>query len=55
MQLLMDRLAPVRASQTSQPAAGQRLAHVHGGGTSNHEAILYRLMLTEKLGRYEKR
>jgi uncharacterized protein len=55
MQLLMDRLAPVLASQTSQPMAGQRLAHVHGGGASNHEAILYRLVLTEKSGRYEKR
>lgn len=53
MRLLMERLAPLMVSETSGPA--HEPSHAHRADTSGHAAVLYRVVLEEKTGRFEKR
>jgi hypothetical protein len=64
MQTLLDRLMPLMASASGQPSHGlgpdgvpsgsaQRAAEVHRADTAGKEAVLYRIRLTEKTGRFE--
>ena len=55
MRLLIDRLAPLMASETSQPSHGLGAPSGHRADTAGHEAVIYRITLTEKTGRFEKR
>ncbi|MEI8254864.1 MAG: pyridoxamine 5'-phosphate oxidase family protein [Deltaproteobacteria bacterium] len=54
MQTLVTRLAPLMTSATSTPTHGVP-AGGHRADTAGHEAVLFRLKLTEKTGRFEKR
>ena len=51
MQKLINKLKPLITSQTSQPSHG--MAHQQDVGQI--QAVVYRIRLTEKTGRYEKR
>ncbi len=54
MRLLVDRLAPLMTSETSQPSHGVAARgeqHKHPAGTN---AVIYHITLTEKTGRFEK-
>lgn len=53
MGVLMQRLAPLMASATSAPDHGRRAGHQ--AETAASEAVIYRLVLSEKTGRFEKR
>ncbi|MGZ4558151.1 MAG: pyridoxamine 5'-phosphate oxidase family protein [Mycobacteriaceae bacterium] len=64
MQTLLDRLVPLMASASGQPSHGlgpdgvpsgsaQRVAEDHRADTAGKGAVLYRLRLTEKSGRFE--
>lgn len=50
MQLLIDRLMPLLASSTSGPPHGEGSAEAGA-----RQACIYRIRLSEKTGRYEKR
>ncbi len=50
MRLLIDRLMPLLASETSGPPHGQPT-----GSTATQHAAIYRIKLTERTGRFEKR
>ena len=50
MRLLIDRLMPLMASETSGPPHRQQ-----DKSTSGQHAAIYRIRLTERTGRYEKR
>ncbi len=50
MRLLVDRLLPLMASETSQPQHGG-----HGPVEVDQHASVYRIRLTERTGRFEKR
>jgi len=52
MQKLIGRLMPLVASETAQPTHG---IHAHEHDTSNRQAILFRIRLNKKTGRFEKR
>lgn len=53
MKKLVERLMPMMASQTSQPSHGLEQTHRHDTGGKN--AIIYRIRIHEKTGRFEKR
>lgn len=53
MQLLVGRLAPLIASATSQPPHEGSGGHV--AETVGQPAVMYRIVLNEKSGRFEKR
>ncbi len=48
MQLLIDRLRARMVSETARPS------HGHGADTKGRHAIVYRIALTEKTGRFER-
>lgn len=52
MQKLMDRLLPLITGKTEQPTHG---INTHKQDTVGHEAILFRIKLNNKTGRFEKR
>jgi len=52
MQKLIDRLMPLMTSETAQPTHG---LNSHAQDTGNMAAILYRIKLNKKSGRFEKR
>jgi len=51
MRILLDRLRPLITSESSTPTHGTS----HAADTAGHTAVLYRIALEEKTGRYEKR
>ena len=53
MQKVMNRLKPLMTSESSQPSHGMPSPHQQDVGKM--EAVVYRIRLTEKTGRYEKR
>jgi hypothetical protein len=53
MKKLVTRLLPLMTSQTSQPSHG--MEQTHRQDVAGHSAIIYRIHLTEKTGRFEKR
>ena len=55
MQALVNRLLPLLVSETSQPAHGREPSRAHGAATGGQPAVVYRLLLGEKTGRFEKR
>lgn len=54
MQMLVNRLLPLIASESSQPSHGLE-AGGHRADTAGHQAVVYRIRVQEKTGRYEKR
>lgn len=48
MQLLIDRLRPRMVSETARPS------HGHRADTAGRHAVIYRITLTEKTGRFER-
>lgn len=58
MKVLMDRLMPVLASATAYPGPGRGPHGAPAAPGADHappEAVLYRIRLAEKSGRFEKR
>jgi uncharacterized protein len=57
MQLLISRLMPLTASETGPSLQGEGTAssEAHRGDTAGKTAILFRIRLQEKTGRFEKR
>lgn len=53
MQLLMQKLMPLITSQTSMPSHG--VQQTHRADTHGVKAVVYRIKLHEKTGRFEKR
>lgn len=53
MRVLLGRLMPLMTSETAQPSHG--LSAAHRTDTSGKSALLYRIVLGEKTGRFEKR
>lgn len=53
MQLLMTKLMPLITSQTSMPTHG--VQETHRADTHGVKAVVYRIKLSEKTGRFEKR
>lgn len=52
MQKLIDRIVPLLASKTAQPSHG---ITEHANDAGRRKAILYRIKLNKKTGRFEKR
>jgi nitroimidazol reductase NimA-like FMN-containing flavoprotein (pyridoxamine 5'-phosphate oxidase superfamily) len=55
MRFLVDHLSPMMTSETSQPSHGTTDSGGHRAETAGHEAVIYRVTLLEKTGRFEKR
>jgi hypothetical protein len=55
MMLLIRRFMPMMTSETAQPPHGHGAAGEGHGSGSGKAAVLYRIRLTEKTGRFEKR
>lgn len=55
LQLLVDRLTPLLPSATAHPGSGAHPGERHAGETTGRAPVLYRIMLGEKTGRFEKR
>jgi nitroimidazol reductase NimA-like FMN-containing flavoprotein (pyridoxamine 5'-phosphate oxidase superfamily) len=62
MQTLVGRLLPLMTSATSQPTHGlaptgtdETATAAHRSDTAGHEAIIYRIRLHERTGRFERR
>jgi nitroimidazol reductase NimA-like FMN-containing flavoprotein (pyridoxamine 5'-phosphate oxidase superfamily) len=55
MRLLVDRLRPLITSATSQPTHGRNESLERQAGTAGQHAIVYRIELMERTGRFEKR
>jgi nitroimidazol reductase NimA-like FMN-containing flavoprotein (pyridoxamine 5'-phosphate oxidase superfamily) len=55
MRYLIDRVSSLMASETSLPSHGLGAPSGHQGDTAGHEAVIYRITLTEKTGRFEQR
>ncbi len=53
MKKLINRLMPLMSSETSQPTHG--LVETHRTDTHHIKAVVYRIRLKEKTGRFEKR
>lgn len=53
MRVLLGRLMPLMTSETAQPSHG--LSATHRADTHAKSAVLYRIVLGEKTGRFEKR
>lgn len=53
LSLLMNRLKPIMVSETAQPAHTISESHKHD--TGGFHAVVFRIQLTEKTGRFEKR
>lgn len=52
MQKFINRLQPLITTEMSDPMHGIEVQHLEGGG---QKAIVYRIKLNEKTGRFEKR
>jgi len=55
LQLLVNRLMPLLTSATAHPGAGVHDAEGHAHDTTGQRPVLYRILLNEKTGRFEKR
>jgi nitroimidazol reductase NimA-like FMN-containing flavoprotein (pyridoxamine 5'-phosphate oxidase superfamily) len=55
LQLLVNRLMPLLTSATAHPGAGVHAAEGHAHDTTGQRPVLYRILLNEKTGRFEKR
>jgi nitroimidazol reductase NimA-like FMN-containing flavoprotein (pyridoxamine 5'-phosphate oxidase superfamily) len=55
MGLLMDRLLPLLASETAAPSYGLDPSAVHRADVAGRSPVVYRISITEKTGRFEKR
>lgn len=53
MQILINRLKPLMTSETAQPSHG--FSNAHQQDVKEFHAVVFRIKLTEKTGRYEKR
>ena len=53
LSLLMARLVPVVASETSRPSR-EMMPSTHGRQVKGQEPIIFRIRLTEKAGRFER-
>lgn len=53
MQRLLDRLRPLMVSATARPSHGT--SHGHGADVHGQQAVVYRIRLSEKTGRFEER
>jgi nitroimidazol reductase NimA-like FMN-containing flavoprotein (pyridoxamine 5'-phosphate oxidase superfamily) len=52
MQKLIDRIMPLMTSETAQPTHGLK---THAADVQQQQAILYRIKVSKKTGRFEKR
>jgi nitroimidazol reductase NimA-like FMN-containing flavoprotein (pyridoxamine 5'-phosphate oxidase superfamily) len=52
MQKIISRMRPMITSETTQPTHG---LNTHTQDVGNHQAILFRIKLNKKTGRFEKR
>ena len=55
MEQLMSRFLPLMASETAHPSHGLGAPSPHRQDTGGKKAVLYRIRLDEKSGRFEKR
>lgn len=55
MGLLLDRLLPLVASETAAPPHDVAPSDVHRAEVTGHEPVVYRIVIREKTGRFEKR
>jgi hypothetical protein len=55
MGLLMDRLLPLIPSETSGAAHGTEPSAVHRADVAGRHAVVYKIVIREKTGRFEKR
>ncbi len=55
LRLLTDRLLPVVASESGAPGHELLFSEVHRQGRENPPAVVYRITIHEKTGRFEKR
>lgn len=55
MGLLMDRLLPLISSDTAAPTHGLDPSDVHRADVAGRHAVVYRIVIREKSGRFEKR
>lgn len=53
MKILIDRMMPLLTSETAQPSHG--LAESHRADTKGFSAVVFKIHLKEKTGRFEKR
>jgi nitroimidazol reductase NimA-like FMN-containing flavoprotein (pyridoxamine 5'-phosphate oxidase superfamily) len=54
MGLLMDKLLPLMPSETAMPHEGAP-SDVHRADVAGHPVVVYRIVISEKTGRFEKR
>jgi nitroimidazol reductase NimA-like FMN-containing flavoprotein (pyridoxamine 5'-phosphate oxidase superfamily) len=54
-QILRNRFASLTASETSVPAHGLKPSVMKNGESKYRDAVLFRIKITEKTGRFEKR
>ena len=55
MQRLMSRFLPLMTSESAQPSHGLGDVAQHRADTAGRKAVIYRIVLDEKTGRFEKR
>ncbi len=55
LQLLVDRLMPLMPGATAHPGAGETDGEGHAHDTAGRTPVLYRIVLSEKTGRFETR
>lgn len=55
MGLLMDRLLPLVTSETAVPSHGLDPSIVHRADVTGRPAVVYRIVIGERTGRFEKR
>ena len=55
LQLLIDRLTPLLPSATAHPGSEAHDAGEHAHETTGATPVLYRITLSEKTGRFERR
>lgn len=55
MGLLMDRLLPLVTSETALPSYGLDPSEVHRADVAGRHVVVYRIVISERTGRFEKR
>lgn len=55
MQMLQNKFSPLAASETGVPVHGFKPSLLKSGESKYRETVLFRIKLTEKTGRFEKR
>lgn len=55
LELLVNRLMPLLPSATAHPGAGAHETEGHTPDTADRTPVMYRIVLSEKTGRFEKR